>query len=271
MDSALNGKDCNKEAWGKIAEEHYYHYKSFLERGEHKFNPYIKKELGDIRDKDIIHLQCNTGADTILLSQMGAKKIVGVDFVPKNIFYAQKLASDLHIDNTEFIVSDIAYLKDVHNKKYDIVFTSEGVIGWNNDLRAWASSIRHLLKDDGYLYVFDSHPFFLSFDETKLSKEIYEIKYPYFGKEPDISDSIGGYACDRKYGVKAYYWMYTVSNIINCLTSEGLHIEYFNEFSENFFDSGDMKELEGKGLYYYDYNKDKYPMSFSLKATVYKK
>jgi hypothetical protein len=161
-------------------------------------------------------------------------------------------------------------LADIHDEKYDIVFTSEGVLGWLPDLQVWARTVRKLLRDDGFLYVFDSHPFYLSFDESKLDKQIYEIKYPYFGKTPDIEDTIGGYASEVKHGVKAYFWMHPISELINSLANAGLHIEFFNEYSENFFDSGNMKPSEKTGLYQYEYNIDKYPMSYSLKASVYK-
>ena len=219
--------------------------------------------------KEIIHLQCNTGADTLTLANT-AKSVLGVDFVPDNIFFANKLADDLGYKNVKFMESDILTLSKIHREKYDIVFTTEGVLGWLPDLHTWADTIRGLLKDDGYLYVFDSHPFFLCFDESKLDKEIYEIKYPYFGKEPDVNGSIGGYACEPKNGVKAYFWMHTVSEIINSLTNAGMHIEFFNEYTENFYDSGNMKLSSAKkGLFTYPHNTDKYPMSFSLKASVY--
>ncbi|WP_312943117.1 class I SAM-dependent methyltransferase [Oscillibacter sp.] len=260
--------ESNKKAWSKISEDHYNTFKSAFEKGMPKLNYYIQNELGNISNKEIIHLQCNTGADTIILSKMGAGNVTGVDLVPDNIFYARKLADDLQISNVNFIESDIMELSHVHNRKYDIVFTSEGVLGWLPDLNVWAKTIRNLLKDNGFLYVFDSHPFFLSMDESKLSKEEYKIKYPYFGKKPDIDDSIGGYASEVKRGVKAYFWMHTLSDIVNALTSAGLHIEYLNEFTEYFCDSGDMEHIEDKGLYCYEYNTNKYPMSFSLKATV---
>lgn len=64
--------------------------------------------------------------------------------------------------------------------------------------------------------------------------------------------------------------MYSVSDLINSLASVGLHIEHFNEFKENFFDAGGLRNIED-GLFNYDYNTDKFPMSFSIKATVYDK
>lgn len=261
--------DSNKHAWSQISCDHYKTFKQSLLNGTHHLSSHILDEIGDLTGKSIIHLQCNTGADTILLAKM-ALNAVGVDLVPDNIHYAKKLSDELSITNIDFIESDIMELMEKHNEKYDVVFVSEGAIGWLPDLKKWGETIRHLLKDDGFFYVFDSHPFYLSFDESKLSDEIYEIKYPYFSKAPDVDDSIGGYASESKHGVKAYFWMYTVSDLINSLTSAGLHINYFNEFRENFFNAGGMVNQDGNGLYNYNYNNDKFPMSFSLKATVYK-
>lgn len=260
--------DSNKQAWSKISEDHYHHFKELLEGGEYGFNSYIEEELGDLSGKKVLHLQCNTGADTLSLARTAAH-VTGVDLVPENIRFAQRLAGELGFHNVDFIESDIMELSGKLFDSYDVIFTSEGVLGWLPDLNVWAQTIRRLLKKDGYLYVFDSHPFFLALDESLLAQEKYEIKYPYFGKIPDEDDTIGGYASEVKDGVKAYFWMHPVSDILNSLIKAGMHIEFFNEFPENFFDSGDMRISSKKGLYEYSYNQEKYPMSFSLKATVF--
>jgi len=259
--------ESNKHAWGQISKDHYTHFKKELREGNHMLNKYIKNELGDLSGKKIIHLQCNTGADTILLAKMG-ESAVGVDLVPDNILYAKKLAEDLNVNNAKFIESDIMEFMEKHNEKYDVVFVSEGAIGWLPDLTKWGKTVRHLLNDDGFFYIFESHPFFMMFDTEKLSRKVTEIKYPYFGKEPDIDNVIGGYASEPKYGVEAYFWMHKISDIVNSLTSAGLHIEYLNEFQENFFDAGGMEDVDGI-LCNYTFNKGLFPQSFSLKATVY--
>jgi len=265
----MNEIESNKHAWGQISHDHYLSFKKSLLEGRHQLNKYIRQDLGDLSGKRIIHLQCNTGADTILLARMGAHA-TGVDLVPDNISYARKLAEDFNIRNVDFIESDIMDFMEHHNEKYDVVFVSEGAVVWLPDLEKWGRTIRHLLKEDGFFYVFDSHPFALMFDEEKLPENILEIKYPYFSKEPDIGDEIGGYACESKGGVKVYAWMYTIADLINSLSSAGLHIEYFHEFRELFFNYGGMKD-NGNGLWKHDYYDNKIPMSFSLKATVYKK
>lgn len=256
----------NREAWSRLSEEHYQYFKDRIRRGEHRLNAYIEEEIGDrLAGKRVLHLQCNTGADTLLLAQK-AQWVTGVDLAPENVACASRMASELGCRNVGFVASDIQNLSRVHTEAYDVVFTSEGVLGWLPELHSWADTIRRSLRNGGYLYLFDSHPFFLSLDESRLAQEEYRIKYPYFGHQPDVDDSIGGYATPAKQGVKSYFWMHTFSEIFNSLLQSGLQIEYLHEFPENFYDSGQMQPSDKPGLFCYAYNTGKYPMSFSLKA-----
>ncbi len=262
--------DANRKAWGLIAREHYETFSLALREGRHRLNAHILRELGDIRGRKLIHLQCNTGADSILLAGMGAE-VTGVDLVPENIRCARRMAKELGVENVRFIASDVLKLRERHGERYDIVFTSEGVLGWIPDLRAWGAVARSLLKDDGFLYVFDSHPFFMMFDETRLGREEYVIKYPYFRREPDLEESIGGYAAKVHHGVEAWFWTHRVSDIVDTVAGNGMHLEFFHEFPENFWNAGgDMTCLPAESLYVYPHNRDSYPMSYSLKATAYR-
>lgn len=256
--------EANKKAWGKIAQEHYNTFKQRLTEKETLINSIIKGELGDITGKTLIHLQCNTGADTISLARMGAK-VTGVDLATENIYYANKLAQDFGID-ANFIESDIMEFMESHNEKYDIVFVSEGAIGWLPDLKKWGQTVRHLLKDDGFFYIYDSHPFFMVFDDEVLDENKLELRYPYFSKEPSEEDAIGGYASDFKEATN-YLWNYTVGDVINSLTRAGLIVEYFNEYDVLYWDCGNMDEIEDN-LYRHRHFKNGLPFSFSLKATV---
>jgi SAM-dependent methyltransferase len=258
----------NQAAWARVAQDHYQTFRKAFQSGTYALNAIIRREVGDLAGKRVLHLQCNTGADTLCLRQMGAAYAMGVDLVPENIAYARRLAADLSVSNVDFLQSDIMELSCVHDETYDVVFTSEGVLGWLPDLTIWAQTIRKALRPNGYFYIFDSHPFGLAFDEQKLADEIYAIRYPYFGKQPDEDDAIGGYASPIYHGVKTYFWMHTVSDILNALIGAGLQVEFFNEYAENFFNPGGMQHDRETGLYSYPYNTGKYPMTFSLKATV---
>jgi SAM-dependent methyltransferase len=264
----MNEVEVNKEAWGLISKDHYEHYKRELLDNKHFLSSIIENELGDISGKSIIHLQCNVGADTILLAKKGAT-VTGVDLVPDNIFYAKKLSQELDIKNIDFFESDIMDLKEKHNKKYDVVFTSEGVLCWLPDFNKWAETIRLLLKDNGIFYILDSHPFFMVFNEEKLRENKLEVKYPYFLRNTEYGETIGGYASDGK-KAKTCEWMYKVSDIINSLAKAGLTIEFINEYDTLFFNTGGM-ENSSNGQYHFPHFDKKLPFTFSLKARLIKR
>jgi SAM-dependent methyltransferase len=257
--------EANKHSWATIAKEHYRAFKRILSQNESTLCETQKQELGDVNGKMLIHLQCNTGADTISLARMGAK-VTGVDFVPENIRYARKLSADFGINDARFIESNVLEIMDKHDEKYDIVYTTEGVLSWLPDLYLWARNVRHLLADDGFLYVLDGHPFLMAWDEEKLP-ELF-VKYPYFQKNADRDEWIGGYACEPKNAVN-YGWMYTIGEIINALSQAGMHIEWFHEFDWLYYRLSAEKQIEDEnGNWIFPEHKGKLPFTFSLKATI---
>jgi len=257
--------EANKQSWATIAEAHYETFKTALSHSESTLSETQKRELGDIAGKTLIHLQCNTGADTISLARMGAI-VTGVDLVPENIHYARKLATDFGIDDARFIESNVLEIMDKHDEKYDIVYTTEGVLSWLPDLYLWARNVRHLLADDGFLYVLDGHPFFMAWDEEKLPELV--IKYPYFRKTADRAEWIGGYACEPKKAVN-YDWMYTIGEIVTALSQAGLHIEWFHEFDWLYYLLSAEKQVKDEdGNWVFPEHKGRLPFTFSLKATI---
>jgi len=260
--------EANKVAWGSLAKVHYEYCKKAFQEKRYNFSGIIEEELGDISGKTVIHLQCNTGGDTVLLAQKRAT-VTGVDLVPDNIFYAKKMSEELGVKNIDFIESDIMELKEKHNKKYDVVFTTEGVLCWLPDLNCWAETVRYLLNEGGFLYVLDGHPFYMVFDEEKLKENKLEIKYPYFNRDPEYSEGMEDYFTDNKTGVN-YGWMYKVSDIINPLAKAGLTIEFFNEYDSLYYNMGGM-ESYGNGQFRYPFFERKIPFTFSLKARLIKR
>ena len=255
--------EANKIAWGKLAEIQYQRFSELFNKNKMHINPYVEKELGDIKGKKILHLQCNTGADSILLARKGAL-VTGVDIVDDNIYYAKKMAEEQGISNIEFIASDVLELTNVLEGKFDIIVTFDGVIGWLPDLNAWGKVLGCFLKDDGYFYLHDSHPFFLIFDEAKLPKGVLDIKYPYFDKGSDFSELIGGYASDAK-KADNYFWGHSMSTIINGLLTGGLYITYINEYDRCVEGMGGTT-LDKDGMSYYPDFEQKLPIILSIKA-----
>ena len=265
MDKHDEYLEANKRSWDSLAADHHEHFKALLEKQESTVMQPQLDELGDLQGKRLIHLQCNTGADTVSLARRGAM-VTGVDLAPENIRYARELAAHFGIADARFIESDVLELIDRHDEKYDVVYTSEGALCWLPDLDRWARVVRHLMKDDGFLYVLDLHPFYMAWDEDKLPELV--VKYPYFEKRVDRDEWIGGYAAERRQATN-YTWGYTVGELVNALGAAGLHIEWLHEFDWLFFElSADRQRRERGRKWVYPEHEGKLPFSFSLKATV---
>ena len=259
----MNEIESNKTAWGMISGDHYEYFKKLFAEKDSSLNSIIENELGDVCGKKVIHIHCNTGADTISLARKGAI-VTGVDLVPENIFYAKKLSAEMGIKNIDFFESDTMELKEKHHKKYDLVFATEGILYWLPELKKWAETVKHLLNENGVLFLSDYHPFYFVFDEKQLKENKLNLDCPYFNRKPLYSEFIGGYASEKKKCTN-YGWMYTISDIINPLAKAGLTIEYINEFDRIPWDLGGMGKDES-GLYYYPFFEKKIPLLFSLKA-----
>jgi len=255
----------NRELWNNWAEINYktreYDVKGFL-KGRKALYPIELKALGNVKGKSLLHLQCHFGQDTLSWARLGARA-TGVDFSAKAIGMARDLNERLKLD-AKFIRSDVYDLPKKLNKKFDIVFTSYGVLCWLYDLDKWGKVISGFLKKGGIFFISEFHPFMILFDE-----EYKKISYPYFkGKKPIEEICKGSYA-DRKSNFihKSYEWPYPLSDVINALVSNGLRIERMEEYPFTVWNYyRDMKK--GKdGYWRLKDQKNTIPLMFSIKAT----
>jgi len=254
---------ANQAAWDTLAKDHYEHFKQSLKGDTFKLNPMVVSGLGSIKGKRILHLQCNTGADSILLARMGAH-VTGVDFSPENIHYATLLAKDFDMDEVQFIESDVLKLPLVHEGTYDIVLTSDGAIGWLPDLKKWGEVIAHFLNPDGFFFLHDAHPFMMIFDEEQLASGHLVPKYPYFETDPEHDSTIGGYASEVKY-VDNYFYGHTMTTILQGLIHAGLYLTDFQEYDRCVSGMGGSV-LDEKDLSYYPELEGKLPLVMSVTA-----
>src|SRR5262245_61637345 len=56
--------------------------------------------LPALTGRDVVHLQCHIGTDTLSLARLGAKSVTGYDFSPSALAVARTLAHDAGVDIT---------------------------------------------------------------------------------------------------------------------------------------------------------------------------
>ena len=89
--------------------------------------------------------------DTLSWARLGAN-VVGVDFSEKAIELAGSLAEEMDIP-ARFICSDVYDLPTKLSRRFDIVFTSYGVLAWLPDLGPWAKVLARFVKPTGFVYI----------------------------------------------------------------------------------------------------------------------
>ena len=89
----------NQARWDEVVAIHvaspFYRVKEFL-AGEDILLPIEAAEVGDLRGKSLIHLQCHFGLDTLALTRRGAQ-VTGLDFSKNAIAAARDLAAQAGI------------------------------------------------------------------------------------------------------------------------------------------------------------------------------
>ncbi|MCI0397179.1 MAG: class I SAM-dependent methyltransferase [Chloroflexi bacterium] len=221
---------ANRNLWDEWTTEHeqspFYDVPAF-KAGKDRLRSIELEELGDVRGKRLLHLQCHFGMDTLAWARRGAIA-TGVDFSERSIALARSLSQELNIP-ADFICSDVENLPAVLFGEFDIVFTSYGVLHWLRDLKQWAEIIAHFLAPGGIFYIVEDHPFMRILgagSETEL-----KLANPYFFPGPDKIENVPSYATGGQGDMHTFYiWNHTLGEVINVLIGAGLRIEFLHEF-----------------------------------------
>ncbi len=263
LGNAENYLELNKKTWNKKAPVHlvsdFYQVDEFL-KGQSSLNDIELSLLGDIRDLHILHLQCHFGQDTLSLARMGAT-VTGLDFSSAAIDIAEELSVKLGI-SASFICEDVYNVPDNLYGKFDLVFTSYGVIGWLPDLERWAAVISKCLKPGGRLVFVEFHPAVWMFDN-----DFEEVAYSYFKSDAIVETETGTYA-DRADGelYTTVSWNHSLSSVFNALKNNGLKVVSFDEYDYSPYNCfAGMVEIE-KGKFQIAKFENRLPLVYSLRA-----
>ena len=255
--------EANRHAWDIRLEAHknsdFYDVEGW-KQGKSSLTDIELRELGDVSGKKLLHLQCHFGQDTLSWARLGAK-VTGCDFSTESIAYARQLAHEAGL-KARFVCCNVYDLPQHLKGKYDIVFTSFGVIGWLPDLEPWAAVIAHFLKKGGVFYLAEFHPVVWMLDD-----KMEFIKYAYHNDGVIESEMTGTYAdryADLKY--KEYGWNHSLGEVLNALLRHGLQLEFFNEYPYSPFDCFDKTVRGADGNYRIQGLEGKIPMVYSLRA-----
>lgn len=231
-----HAEQANQALWDEIAPIHARAYEevALLRQGGSALDEIELREVGDVRGKTLLHLQCHIGTDTLSWARQGAI-VTGVDFSAESLAQARRLQQELGLSAT-FLQANVYELPGILKGQFEIVYTSRGVLCWLRDLEEWARVAAHFMRPGGILYLLESHPFSHVMEETPAGE--LAITYPYFhSPEPtrwDVGDA--DYA-DASYVPQhpSYEWQWSVSDIVNAVLAAGLQIDFLHEYDHLFY------------------------------------
>jgi 2-polyprenyl-3-methyl-5-hydroxy-6-metoxy-1,4-benzoquinol methylase len=188
-----------------------------------------REEFGDVAGKSLLHLQCHFGLDTLSWARRGAI-VTGVDFADRAIELARRLSEETEIP-ARFLCAELEQIPELLQERFDIVFTSYGVLCWLPDIQSWGRTVAELLKPGGTFFIAEFHPFAYVFSDEPGHTEP-TLGYRYFDQHaPMRFENTGSYASpDAPYRSVTYEWAHSLSEIVNALIAAGLRIESLHEY-----------------------------------------
>ena len=229
-DEHRDGRLANRAWWDVAAPLHaesaLYDLENFRV-GRDDIRPFELDELGPIAGRELLHLQCHIGTDTLSWARHGAR-VVGLDFSHASLAVARQLALDCDID-AEFVCADVYdAVEAIDGRTFDVVYTGIGALGWLPDLASWADVVHDLLRPGGVLYLVEIHPVALGVakDGRTVTVDMLDTEYQAW-HEPG-----GTYAApDAEVPHTTYERVHTLSDVLSAVLDAGLTLELFHEQS----------------------------------------
>jgi SAM-dependent methyltransferase len=270
MDEALRANRDLWDAWTRInAASAFYDVASFRsgKRGI-RIADYEREEIGPVEGRSLLHLQCHFGLDTLSWARLGAV-VTGADFSEVAIATARDLAAELGIPAT-FVTANLYDLPDALDGQFDIVYTSNGVLGWLPDIAAWARVVAHFVRPGGLFYITEIHPVAQAFENEGVAPGELRLAYPYWSHAEPLTFEVHGSYADPSAateGLVEHGWDHSLGEILCALIDAGLRIDFLHEFDFVNWPEGFLAEGEDGRYRLPEGTKGELPLFFSLRAT----
>lgn len=228
MDAYL---EANRRRWDELVPIHaasrFYDVPGFL-GGGCSLLPFERAAVGDVAGKTLLHLQCHFGLDTLSWARRGAV-VTGLDFSGAAIAKARALAAEAGLA-ARFVEAEVTRAAEaLDGERFDVVFTSWGVLGWLPDLDAWGRAVAATLRPGGVFHLAEVHPVAFLYEGSANASA---RTFGYFREAAPIVETSEGTYADEGASIEAktrYSWIYELGQVVNALVDAGLVIERLDE------------------------------------------
>jgi SAM-dependent methyltransferase len=256
--------ELNRTWWDERVALHvasdFYDVDSFT-AGRVTLQPFELEEVGDVAGRSLLHLQCHFGLDTLSWARRGAR-VTGLDFSAPAVEAAARLASGAGLD-ADFVAGDVYDAPAVlAGRRFDVVYTGLGAIGWLPDIERWAQVVAELVAPGGFFYLSEFHPI------TWVLGDDMSIERDYFDRGPHGFDYPGTYADEQAETVnnRTEEYQHTLGDVVSAVIAAGLTIEFLHEHDYTLFGAWPVLERQEEGRYRFPAGRPRLPLMYSMRA-----
>ncbi|MCY3782135.1 MAG: class I SAM-dependent methyltransferase [Chloroflexi bacterium] len=275
--------ELNRKSWNEGTKAHNSHkgdQVAFFRAGGSTLFDEEQALLGNISGKTLLHLQCNSGQDSLSIANHLGAEVAGVDISDEAIRFARHLSEESGI-SAEFIRADVYDFFESNRRRFDIAFCSYGVLCWLSDLPEWGRGIASCLQTGGRFILIDFHPTFAMFDED------WQLRHDYMGGVCyDFESGVGDYVAltgsaaeidSLQPGIIDFHnpfpgveYQWGVAEVVQALLDAGLRLKCLKEYaySNGFKPLSDMRDLGGRRYGAPSHMPQSIPFMFSLVAEL---
>lgn len=216
------------DEWNKISDSEWYmSYRQDKVINEILSNPknifhektweIIRQNLPNLEGKKVLVPSSGDNRAVFAFAALGAD-VTSCDICEKQLIYAKKIAEVKNL-SIKFQVEDTMKLESIPSNEFDLVYTSEGVFVWIDDLNGMFQNIFRVLKNGGLYINFEIHPFTrpFAYDDGRPNGKEIRIRNDY--------NSIGPFSDGTE-----FHWR--MQDILNSLCNSGIVLKHLEEMHD---------------------------------------
>lgn len=239
------------------------------------FAPFEWDDLGPLKYRDVLHLQCHLGTETQAFADRGAAHTVGLDFSGAALDVARRLAAGRG-RCVEFVQADVHRAADaLAGRRFDVVYTGKGALCYLPDLTRWARVVAGLLRPGGTLYVVEFHPVLNALGAAPGAGSAPEDGQLLLTR--DYLEGRGALRSDTPYtytdgppvagATTSYEWRHGLGETVSAVTGAGLAVDLLRETDLLPWKRFAAMEQADNGWWRLPADHPRIPLLFALRAT----
>ncbi len=233
------------------------------------FAPFEWRDLGNLDGRDLVHLQCHLGVETMAFAHKGART-TGLDFSGRAIEQARRIAhaAGLEIDYVHADVHDAVGV--LGPERFDIVYTGKGALCYLPDLPTWATAVLNLLKPGGFLYIAEFHPLLNALGPVPTPDRELLVRHDYLeGRGAIERNGTRTYTDGPALASDTvnYEWMHGLGEIVTTLVRAGFTITSLTETEHIPWQRWPQMTRTDYGWWALPDTEPRIPLLYGLKAT----